>query len=125
MTLDEVRTTALALMGGHGLLARGEPAAVRDTILHEIAHALAGHAAGHGPVWKGVCRRIGARPVRCGSEQGVLGGQTGKGAKFVLACPSCPARHYLFRRPKRTTGYHCRHCGPVKGRMTFGPAPRA
>jgi predicted SprT family Zn-dependent metalloprotease len=35
---------------------------IRDTILHEIAHALAGHRAKHGPEWKAVCRRIGAKP---------------------------------------------------------------
>ena len=35
---------------------------IRDTVLHEIAHALAGHAAGHGPVWKAIARRIGATP---------------------------------------------------------------
>jgi len=42
---------------------------VRDTILHEIAHALAdlehGEACGHDERWKVVCRRIGARPERC------------------------------------------------------------
>lgn len=32
---------------------------VRDTILHEVAHALAGHAAGHGPAWKRIHRQIG------------------------------------------------------------------
>ena len=37
---------------------------MRDTILHEIAHALAGHDAGHGPAWKAVCRKIGANPER-------------------------------------------------------------
>lgn len=35
---------------------------IRDTILHEIAHALAGHGAKHGPAWKKVCIRIGAKP---------------------------------------------------------------
>lgn len=40
-------------------------AEVRDKILHEIAHALAGYAAGHGPNWKLICLRIGARPERC------------------------------------------------------------
>lgn len=38
---------------------------VTDTILHEIAHALAGHKVGHGPEWKAIAVRIGARPVRC------------------------------------------------------------
>lgn len=35
---------------------------IRDTVLHEIAHALAGPEAHHGPVWKAVARRIGATP---------------------------------------------------------------
>ncbi|MCY4227338.1 MAG: SprT-like domain-containing protein [Gammaproteobacteria bacterium] len=35
---------------------------VDDTILHEIAHALAGHDAGHGPEWKKIALRVGAIP---------------------------------------------------------------
>ena len=33
-----------------------------DTILHEIAHAIAGVEAGHGPAWKAVAQRLGATP---------------------------------------------------------------
>ena len=40
----------------------GDPREVRDTILHEIAHALAGAEARHGPAWKAVATRIGATP---------------------------------------------------------------
>ncbi len=40
----------------------GDPREVRDTILHEIAHALAGAAARHGPAWKAVAKRLGATP---------------------------------------------------------------
>jgi predicted SprT family Zn-dependent metalloprotease len=32
---------------------------IKNTILHEIAHALAGNDAAHGPVWKQVARSIG------------------------------------------------------------------
>lgn len=32
-----------------------------DTILHEVAHAIAGHAAGHGPEWRRVAREIGLK----------------------------------------------------------------
>lgn len=42
-----------------------EPVQIRDTILHETAHALAWeHArhAGHGPLWKACCRALGATP---------------------------------------------------------------
>ncbi len=37
-------------------------AEIRDTILHEIAHALAGPEVRHGAAWKAVARRIGATP---------------------------------------------------------------
>lgn len=49
-------------------------AEVLDTILHEIAHALAyikhGQDCGHDDRWKAICREIGARPEACfdGSE---------------------------------------------------------
>ena len=40
----------------------GNEEQVRDTVLHEIAHALAGREAGHGRLWKATARRIGATP---------------------------------------------------------------
>lgn len=39
--------------------------AVKETILHEIAHALCGHHAGHGEIWKETVMRIGGVPNRC------------------------------------------------------------
>jgi hypothetical protein len=41
---------------------------VRDTLLHEIAHALAGPRAGHGPAWTATARRIGCSAERCVPE---------------------------------------------------------
>jgi len=38
---------------------------IKDVILHEIAHAIAGHKADHGPEWRMVCREIGAIPEPC------------------------------------------------------------
>ena len=46
----------------------GQPGQVTDTILHEIAHALAGPGAGHGPAWKAIARRLGATPRSCAPE---------------------------------------------------------
>lgn len=48
----------------------GMPDQVADTILHEIAHALAGASAGHGPAWKAVARQLGATPKSCAPENG-------------------------------------------------------
>lgn len=42
-----------------------EPSEVEDIILHEIAHAKAGHAAGHSMTWRLVARSIGANGDRC------------------------------------------------------------
>lgn len=39
---------------------------VREVMLHEIAHAKAGHAAGHGPQWQAMARELGIEPNRCG-----------------------------------------------------------
>lgn len=47
------------------LVERAPYDAVKDTILHEIAHALAGRGQGHNIVWKRVCVSIGAKPQRC------------------------------------------------------------
>ena len=42
--------------------ANDDPSQVTDSILHEIAHALAGAKAGHGPAWRDVAKRLGATP---------------------------------------------------------------
>ena len=46
----------------------GASGQLTDTILHEIAHALAGPDAGHGPAWKAIARRLGATPKSCAPE---------------------------------------------------------
>ena len=60
--LGECRERERVIVLGRRHAVNGAPPAVRDTILHEIAHALAGAKAGHGPAWKEVARRIGATP---------------------------------------------------------------
>jgi predicted SprT family Zn-dependent metalloprotease len=85
---------------------------IRETILHEIAHALAGSAAGHGPAWKAVCLRIGAKPQRCGSARMPRGA-------WLAQCPGCKAEITRHKRPRTLTGYHCVRCGPDKGKLTW------
>ncbi|MBX2819591.1 MAG: SprT-like domain-containing protein [Rhodothermaceae bacterium] len=76
----------------------------QDTILHEIAHALAGRAAGHGPDWVAACQKVGARPERCYSTIEV---QTPT-AKYIRYCPSCKRGRPLHR--KSTKKYACGNC---------------
>lgn len=51
----------ILLLSADLVLLNDEPE-IMDTILHEIAHALAGPGAKHGPVWQRYCRELGCRP---------------------------------------------------------------
>jgi predicted SprT family Zn-dependent metalloprotease len=84
-----------------------------DTILHEIAHALAGPRAGHYSKWKYTAMQVGAKPQRCyGSE--VLqpehkwlgtcpnGHETKRMKRMKIACSKCCVK---FNRGKYTEDY--------------------
>lgn len=64
----------------------------RDTILHEIAHALVGPGHGHGPAWKAMARQIGANPSRCYGDE-----VNGVAAKYVGTC-RCPNKEFKRQR---------------------------
>lgn len=84
---------------------------VTDTVLHEIAHALVGAGAGHGPRWKRMAREVGAKPSRCYDPRlpqpdptwiGICpnGHETFRHRRRSLSCAKCDSRgfnpDYLF-----------------------------
>lgn len=75
------RTIALS----RSLVQLNDEDTVKDTILHEIAHAIAGFDAGHGPVWKSTAVKVGASPRRCYSADEV----NVPPYKWVGTCPDC------------------------------------
>lgn len=84
------------------LAARFEDDEIHQVLLHEVAHALAGHAAAHGPAWRRTAR-----------ELGYVGGTTHHGETAEELAPwvgTCPAGHitYRHRRPSRATS--CAKC---------------
>jgi predicted SprT family Zn-dependent metalloprotease len=85
------------------------PEQVTETVLHEIAHALAGPRHGHDRVWQTVARRIGCSGQRCmpADAPQVEGAWEG----------TCPAGHRTtaHRRPVRVRS--CLRCS-----RTFDPA---
>ncbi|MCU0706023.1 MAG: SprT-like domain-containing protein [Fimbriiglobus sp.] len=88
-------------------------AAVLDTLLHEIAHALAGPAAKHGPVWQAVAVRIGATPRACDDSPDTVV-QPGD---WQTTCPSCHRTHHRYKRPRSLSGYRCK-C-PARSPLVF------
>jgi len=74
---------------------------VEDTIRHEIAHALCERKEGHGAAWKAMCKRTGAKPVRC------IDHDTTESIKgdWSAACGVCGRIYYKFREPKGD--YYC------------------
>lgn len=88
---------------------------VRDTALHEIAHALVGRGHGHDAVWKAKCIEIGAKPVRCYDSSAVVM----PSGQWRASCPSCAKGFSRHRKPQRMTGWHCRPCGPTKGMFVW------
>ena len=77
---------------------------VLDTLLHEIAHALAGPKAGHGPAWKAIAQAIGATPRACDTcdETVVMPGD------WQATCAACRRTYHKYKRPQRLNGYRCR-----------------
>lgn len=68
---------------------------IRDTILHEIAHALVGSGHGHDWTWKMKCLEIGAKPERLTWES-----QTTANHNYRITCNGCGKswkRHRLKR----------------------------
>ncbi|BDZ45133.1 SprT-like domain-containing protein [Naasia aerilata] len=85
------------------LAARWQLEDIEQVLLHEVAHALAGHRAGHGPRWLSVARRIGYTGAR------VHDGETAHElAPWVGVCPQGHP-HYRYRAPSAPLS--CRLCG--------------
>jgi predicted SprT family Zn-dependent metalloprotease len=88
---------------------------IRDTILHEIAHALVGPSHGHDKVWKRKCVQIGARPKACGEADMPEG-------KWNARCSGCGKAFHRHRKPMKEKGWFCRDCGPEQGRLAWREA---
>jgi len=108
-TGQTIETKTLTL--SRPLVRANSEAEVRDTILHEIAHALAGPANGHNETWKRICRRIGAKPQRLAGE-----GVNGIKPRYVVVCGRCNrelGRRHRRIGPDRLKRSYCRACGPA------------
>ena len=73
---------------------------IRDTILHEIAHALVGPRHGHDSVWRQKAREIGCTATRCHRLSFAQ-------AKWLMTCPNgC----FSVERHRKKSGLVCATC---------------
>lgn len=84
------------------LAARFEDDEIHQVLLHEVAHALAGHDAAHGSAWKRVARTL-----------GYVGGTTHHGETATELAPwvgVCPAGHVTHRHRRPSRASSCARC---------------
>lgn len=78
----------------------------KDTVLHEIAHAITGYINGRGHghdfLWKAWCRRLGANPSRLGKTDWKAP------VKYIYTCPKCGKQYK--RATKWRGNYACSEC---------------
>ncbi len=76
------------------------PEHIKDTILHEIAHALTGPGHGHDAYWRRMARSIGCTAARCHTLDFSQ-------ARWLMRCPNgC----FEVPRHRRSARLVCTHC---------------
>ncbi|AXH49342.1 SprT-like protease [Streptomyces phage Blueeyedbeauty] len=82
--------------------------AVRNTMLHEIAHALVGPGHGHDAVWRAKAISIGCDGKRCSADKVEVN------YKYVAKCPNGHISRKYLRKPRASArGRSCPICSPV------------
>jgi predicted SprT family Zn-dependent metalloprotease len=92
-----------------GLTALNELERVRNTILHEIAHALVGPKHGHDWVWRRKAIEIGCDGKRCYSSETTNTVES----RYIAICPKCKHTHKRHKITSRTKTSSCGKCSPT------------
>ncbi len=95
--------TARTIKLSKHLTALNDEATVKDTILHEIAHALT-PGAHHGWAWKRKCIEIGAKPERCYTSENTV---TPK-LRYVAECQGCGKEIERQKKPNTGSNWSCK-----------------
>lgn len=88
---------------------------VLEVCRHEVAHALAGHQAGHGEYWKAIAIELGiVNPRSC------TNGAELPPARYQATCPTCDKLYSKVRPPKPSVNgrfYYCPPCWKKTGHL--------
>jgi predicted SprT family Zn-dependent metalloprotease len=72
---------------------------IRETLLHEIAHALSWERhryKGHGKIWKEIARQIGCVPERCCNDTDLIMPEIVHHTIYTATCSLCSKLHDFF-----------------------------
>ena len=75
---------------------------VKETLAHEVAHAVVGCHNGHNHVWRSKALELGSLGTRC------VDGMHNVEYKWQSVCPNCGVVGLKHRRPKKF--FSCRRC---------------
>lgn len=79
---------------------------VKDTILHEIAHALVGAYHHHNHIWKRKALEIGCNGERCYDSVTISTPER----KYMYRCPNEDCRYIMYRYRKMKDRMACKRC---------------
>ncbi|WP_158728618.1 SprT-like domain-containing protein [Flavobacterium sp. I-STPA6A] len=82
---------------------------VRDTIIHEIAHALTPNE-GHGKKWKAKCVEIGCRPEQFFTDKQ----KVTTGSRYIAICKACGLEH---KEAEKKLSCYCQASKPLRDRL--------
>jgi predicted SprT family Zn-dependent metalloprotease len=99
-----------------------DEARVKNTILHEIAHAIVGRGHGHNNVWKRKAIEIGCDGKRCYTTQNTIVPE----AKYIAVCGTCGHKHKKHRLSRKTSacGVCCKGVFQREYILTFKLNPK-
>jgi predicted SprT family Zn-dependent metalloprotease len=100
----QCRHRAKVLSFSRNLIARRSPAEMRNTLLHEIAHALAGPSHGHDRTWRAHALQIGCNGQRCHKMELAP-------RKWSYVCTAGCWNVARFKRSSSHAGATCKQCG--------------
>lgn len=75
---------------------------IHQVLLHEVAHAIAGARAGHGPAWRRIARDLGYEGTRLFHDQ--------IAADLAPWVGTCPSGHVLYRHRRPSRDSSCATC---------------
>ena len=89
------------------------PESTWNTVLHEVAHALAGPHAGHGPKWLATCKELGGSGNVSTTLDGDIAERFTRSSRWVGKCPNdLTHRTYRDRLTQKARRAACGECSP-------------